>query len=172
MTGFRTKQEASVSPAVLPLPRSPKQPAQWGNCVGAATGYAIARAVNQTESPLLVVTADVQAAARLMEEVRFFLDDHATEILSFPDWETLPYDIFSPLPELVSQRLLTLHRLRRLKRGIIVVPVATLMQRLLPAEFLDANSLMLKIGDELDLDGFRQRLEAAEIGRASCRERV
>ena len=113
------------------------------------------------ESPLLVVTADVQAAARLMEEIRFFLDDQSTEILSFPDWETLPYDVFSPLPELVSQRLLTLHRLRRLKRGIIVVPVATLMQRLLPAEFLDANSLMLSVGGELDLDEFRRRLEAA-----------
>ena len=161
MAGFRSKQEFPVSPAVPPLPDSPAQPTLWGNCVGAATGYAIARAVSQSESPLLVVTADVQAAARLMEEVRFFLDDQSTEILSFPDWETLPYDVFSPLPELVSQRLLTLHRLRQLKRGIIVVPVATLMQRLLPAEFLDKNSLMLGVGEELDLDAFRQRLEAA-----------
>jgi transcription-repair coupling factor (superfamily II helicase) len=150
-----------VSPAVPLIPASPAQPVQWGNCVGGGAGYVIARAVSQAESPLLVVTADVQAASRLMEEVCFFLDDRSAEILSFPDWETLPYDVFSPLPELVSQRLLTLHRLRRLKRGVIVVPVATLMQRLLPAEFLDANSLMLKVGDELDLDGFRQRLEAA-----------
>ncbi len=158
---FAPNEIASVSPAVPLIPASPAQPVQWGNCVGGGAGYVIARAVSQAESPLLVVTADVQAASRLMEEVCFFLDDRSAEILSFPDWETLPYDVFSPLPELVSQRLLTLHRLRRLKRGVIVVPVATLMQRLLPAEFLDANSLMLKVGDELDLDGFRQRLEAA-----------
>ncbi|MGB5641298.1 MAG: transcription-repair coupling factor [Sedimenticolaceae bacterium] len=149
---------SSVSP---PLPRSAAQPIRWGNCAGAAAGYAIARAVAQAASPLLVVTADVQAAARLMEEIGFFLDDPSIEVLSFPDWETLPYDVFSPLPELVSQRLLTLHRLRNLQRGIVVVPVATLMQRLLPAEFLDANSLLLNIGDELDLEHFRRRLETA-----------
>jgi len=108
-----------------------------------------------------VVTADVQAAARLTEEIRFFLDDPTLEVLGFPDWETLPYDVFSPLPELVSQRLLTLHRLRGLRRAVLVVPIATLMQRLLPASFLDASSLVLGISDQLDLDPFRRRLEAA-----------
>ena len=150
-----------VSPVTLPLPQSAAQPIRWGNCAGATAGYAIARAVSQATSPILVVTADVQAAARLIEEVQFFLADDAFDVMSFPDWETLPYDVFSPLPELVSQRLLTLHRLRNLDRGIIVVPVATLMQRLLPADFLDANSLLVRIGDELDLDLFRQRLESA-----------
>ena len=155
-------QRRSVNSAAPPLlPKSHAEPAHWGNCVGGAAGYAIARAVGQATSPLLVVTADVQAAARLTDEIRFFLDDQSTEILNFPDWETLPYDVFSPLPELVSQRLLTLHRLRRLKRGVIVAPVATLMQRLLPEAFLDANSLLLKVGDDLDLDAFRRRLETA-----------
>ncbi len=133
----------------------------WGRCIGAATGYAIARAVADARAPLLVVTSDVQAATRLMEEIRFFRDDPALEVLSFPDWETLPYDVFSPLPELVSQRLLTLHRLRGMKTGVIVVPIATLMQRLLPPGFLDAHSLLLDVGDELDLDAFRLRLESA-----------
>ncbi|MCB1798131.1 MAG: transcription-repair coupling factor, partial [Gammaproteobacteria bacterium] len=128
--------------------------------MGAASGYAIARAVNQADAPLLVVTADVQAAARLTDEICFFLDDPTLEVLGFPDWETLPYDVFSPLPELISQRLLTLHRLRGLQRGVIVVPVATLMQRLLPPEFLDANSLLLEVGDDLDMEDFRQRLVA------------
>jgi len=117
--------------------------------------------MDSATAPLLVVTADVQAAARLSDEIRFFLDDPTLEVLGFPDWETLPYDVFSPLPELVSQRLLTLHRLRSLQRGIIVVPVATLMQRLLPAEFLDAHSLLVQVGEPLDLDDFRRRLESA-----------
>ncbi len=117
--------------------------------------------MSSAAAPILVVTADVQAAYRLMEEIRFFLADPTIEVLSFPDWETLPYDVFSPLPELVSQRLLTLHRLRRLQRGVVVVPIATLLQRLLPQAFLDANSLLLQRGEALDLDPFRQRLEAA-----------
>ncbi len=151
----------SVSVAVPPLPTSKSPLTHWGRCTGAAVGYAIAQAVGRADAPLLVITRDVQAATRLMEEVCFFLDDDTIEVLGFPDWETLPYDVFSPLPELISQRLLTLHRLRSLKRGVVVVPVATLMQRLLPAEYLDANSLLLDVGDDLDLDAFRLRLEQA-----------
>ncbi len=146
---------------VVPLPSSNEQSVHWGNCTGGAIGYAVANALANASSPLLLITADVHAAALLTEEVRFFLEDPSTPVLGFPDWETLPYDVFSPLPELVSQRLTTLHQLRRMDKGIIIAPVATLMQRLLPAEFLDANSLLLNVGDELDLDIFRQRLEAA-----------
>lgn len=144
-----------------PLPTDARDSQRWGRCAGAAAGFAIAAAAPNAAAPLLVVTADVQSAHRLSEEIRFFLADKSLPVLSFPDWETLPYDIFSPLPELVSQRLQTLHRLRKLTRGIVVVPVATLMQRLLPADFLDGNSLLLDVGDRLDLDDFRRRLEAA-----------
>ncbi|MCB1773973.1 MAG: transcription-repair coupling factor, partial [Gammaproteobacteria bacterium] len=151
----------TVNFAVPPIPDSNESPALWGRCVGAASGFAIAAAAGATRAPLLVVTDDVQAAQRLIEEIQFFLDGDAIEVLGFPDWETLPYDVFSPLPELVSQRLLTLHRLRRLKRGVVVVPVGTLMQRLLPAVFLDSHSLLLQVGEKLDIDAFRQRLEAA-----------
>ncbi|MCB1789711.1 MAG: transcription-repair coupling factor [Gammaproteobacteria bacterium] len=150
-----------VKSAVPPLPTPAHPEIRWGHCIGAATGLAVARVVETASAPLLVVTQDVQSAARLIEEIRFFLADDAVPVLGFSDWETLPYDIFSPLPELVSQRLLTLHRLRKLRRGTVVVPVSTLMQRLLPAAFLDANSLLFGVGERLDLDAFRQRLEAA-----------
>lgn len=150
-----------VSAVVPPLPDNATSVTRWGHCTGAATGYAIAQAVARATAPMLVIVADVQAAGRLMEEVRFFLDDTELDVLGFPDWETLPYDVFSPLPELISQRLLTLHQMRNLTRGVVVVPVATLMQRLLPADYLDANSLLLGVGDQLDLDAFRRRLEQA-----------
>jgi hypothetical protein len=79
-------------------------------------------------------------------------------VLTFPDWETLPYDVFSPLPELVSERLLTLHRLPQLTRGVLVVPVGTLLQRLPPRDFVDGHALVLGVGDRLDLDATRERL--------------
>ena len=82
-------------------------------------------------------------------------------VLGFPDWETLPYDVFSPLPELVSERLATLCRLPTLRRGVLVVPVGTLLQRLAPRAYLDAHSLMLAVGDRLDVDATRRRLEQA-----------
>jgi transcription-repair coupling factor (superfamily II helicase) len=151
----------TVNSVALPFPDSSDLPTSWGGCTGAAAGYAIARLAATGGAPLLVVTPDVQAATRLIAEVRFFGNDADTEVLGFPEWETLPYDIFSPLPELVSQRLKTLHRLRRLARGVVVVPVSTVMQRLLPADFLDSHSLVMQLGDRLDVDAFRRRLEAA-----------
>uniref|UniRef100_UPI00241E05FB transcription-repair coupling factor n=1 Tax=Ectopseudomonas oleovorans TaxID=301 RepID=UPI00241E05FB len=82
-------------------------------------------------------------------------------ILCFPDWETLPYDSFSPHQDIISERLQTLHRLPHLKKGILLVPVATLLQRLPPPGFLDQYSLMLDTGSTLDLDAMRGRLEKA-----------
>jgi transcription-repair coupling factor (superfamily II helicase) len=104
---------------------------------------------------------DVQAAAHLRAELGFFLAGSGLPLLGFPDWETLPYDVFSPLPELVSERLLTLHRLPGLDKGVLVVPVGTLMQRLPPREYVDGQSLVLAVGDRLDLDATRRRLERA-----------
>ncbi|MFX8868133.1 hypothetical protein ABTM84_19360, partial [Acinetobacter baumannii] len=77
--------------------------------------------------------------------------DRELPVLPFPDWETLPYDRFSPHPDIVSQRLATLNRLPALKRGIVVVPVQTLMQRLAPRRHVVGGSFDVKVGQRLDL---------------------
>jgi transcription-repair coupling factor (superfamily II helicase) len=114
---------------------------------------------------VLALVEDVQAAARLTDALAFFLGVEPAGAtvprLAFPDWETLPYDVFSPLPELVSERLLTLHRLPDLRRGVLVVPMATLLQRLPPRDYVDGHSLVLAVGDHLDLEATRRRLERA-----------
>jgi len=82
-------------------------------------------------------------------------------VIAFPDWETLPYDLFSPHPDIVSQRLAALHRLPTLKRGIVIVPVQTLLQRLAPLKHVVGGSFDVKIGQRLDLDAEKRRLESA-----------
>jgi transcription-repair coupling factor (superfamily II helicase) len=109
----------------------------------------------------MVVADDVQAANRIEQALCFFLAHRAVPVLHFPDWETLPYDVFSPLPELVSERLLTLNRLPESDKGVLVVPVSTLMQRLPPRDYLEAHTLLLDVGQRLDLDATRRRLEMA-----------
>ena len=153
------EQAPSHSPLSPPLPQRPGERLLWGRLYGAAAALAIASAARQASHPLIAVVADVQAATILRAELGFFLHGEDLPILSFPDWETLPYDVFSPLPELVSERLLTLHRLPTLTRGVLVVPVGTLLQRLPPRDYVDGHSLMLSVGDRLDLDRTRQRLE-------------
>jgi len=150
-----------VSPLSPPLPARAGERLLWGRLYGSSRALAIAKATERASGPVLAVVEDVQATARLQAELRFFLAGSELPVLSFPDWETLPYDQFSPLPELVSERLLTLHRLPGLQRGILVVPTGTLLQRLAPREYVDGHSLVLAVGDRLDPDATRRRLEQA-----------
>ncbi|WP_457673774.1 transcription-repair coupling factor [Thiolapillus sp.] len=151
--------EQITSPLEPRLPGKPGERLQWGRCLGASLELAIARTAHRWQDLVVVITRDVQEASRLEQQLAFFLEDGELPILHFPDWETLPYDLFSPLPELVSQRLLTLHRLRKTRQGVLIVPAATAQQRILPPDYLDAHSLVLDKGDTLEIDSFRQRLE-------------
>ncbi len=151
--------EQTTSATQPPLPEKPGERLQWGRCSGAVHELTIAQAARQWPGLVVVVARDVQEAARLEQTLGFFLQDKQLPILHFPDWETLPYDVFSPLPELVSQRLLTLHQLQSANKGIIIVPVATLQQRILPPDYLNICNLVLDTGGQLDIKSFRQRLE-------------
>ncbi len=150
-----------LSPLSPALPTRTDERVQWGRLYGCSSALAIACAARHYPGLMLAVTEDVHSATHLEQELQFFLDGSEIPVLNFPDWETLPYDIFSPLPELVSQRLFTLHRLSGLDQGVLVVPVSTLLQRLPPKAYVDANSLVVACGDRLPLAPTRRRLEQA-----------
>lgn len=133
---------------------------QWGNLPGAALALAIAEAAKAaTRRFTLLITQDSQTADRLEQELRFFAPE--LPVLNFPDWETLPYDVFSPHQDIISQRVATLYRLPELSHGILVVPLATALHRLAPTRFLLGSSLVLDVGQRLDVEATRARLEAA-----------
>jgi transcription-repair coupling factor (superfamily II helicase) len=143
------------------LPSSPEKALYAGQLYGSAQGLLLAKAAQQHDGPLLVVTDDMASAHRLELEAKFYLGDNSRTILHFPDWETLPYDTFSPHQDIVSERLQTLHQLPDFKQGILFVPIATLMQRIAPRAFLEGNTLMLNTGDQFDIEQWRMRLEKA-----------
>ncbi len=146
-----------------PLPRAGQQRAYW-RAPGSPTAlaWAIGRAAAHHDGALLAIARDNHAANQLEADLRTLLgEDAALPVLAFPDWETLPYDQFSPHPEIVSQRLAALQRLPTLKRGIVVVPVQTLLQRLPPLSYVVGNSFDLRVGQRLDLDAEKRRLESA-----------
>jgi transcription-repair coupling factor (superfamily II helicase) len=153
--------QSSIAPPLQPvLPPDNRQPLRWGQLYGAAPALVIAAAAHRFRGLALVIAPDSQTAARLNTELQIF-GGPELEILAFPDWETLPYDGFSPHQDILSQRLATLYRLPQRRRGVLVAPVATLMQRLAPRDYLDRYALLLRVGERLDLASFRQRLEAA-----------
>ncbi|EMR12797.1 transcription-repair coupling factor [Methylophaga lonarensis MPL] len=143
------------------LPVSAKSHRHAGQLYGSAQGLLLANAAVQHEGPLLVITADMATAQRLETEIRFYLADSSLPILHFPDWETLPYDNFSPHQDIISERLQTLHQLPTFRRGILLVPIATLMHRIAPASFLEGSTLRLQTGEQFDIEQWRLRLEKA-----------
>ncbi|HAL69464.1 MAG TPA: transcription-repair coupling factor, partial [Pseudomonas sp.] len=131
----------------------------WGNLPGAALSLAIAEAASSAGRFTLLLTADSQAADRLEQELKFFAPE--LPVLPFPDWETLPYDLFSPHQDIISQRIASLYRLPELSHGILVVPITTALHRLAPTRFLLGSSLVLDVGQTIDVEQMRSRLEAS-----------
>lgn len=146
--------------SVLRLPSLPAASGKqtWGNLPGAALSLAIAEAANAAKRFTLLLTADSQSAERLEQELKFFAPE--LPVLHFPDWETLPYDLFSPHQDIISQRIASLYRLPELSHGILVVPITTALHRLAPKRFLLGSSLVLDVGQKLDVEQMRTRLEA------------
>ena len=110
--------------------------------------------------PLVIITASAFDAQRLVEELPFFAPDLVVSML--PDWETLPYDHFSPHPDLISERLATLYQISQNHCDVIIVPAGTALLRLPSQAYLAANTFMLKKGQRLDLDALRK--QCAEAG--------
>ena len=147
------------SPLQPALPQQAGRRLHWGRLQGCGKALAICSAAERDGGIVVLIAADPAAAARLRENLAFFqAGDSATRLLSFPDWETLPYDHFSPYQDIVSERLATLTALQRPGGAILIVPVSTLMHRLLPPDYLRANSMRLSAGEELSLESFRADL--------------
>lgn len=147
--------------SVLRLPTLPAAAGKqhWGNLQGATLSLAIAEGASAARNFTLLLTADSQSAERLEQELAFFAP--SLPVLQFPDWETLPYDLFSPHQDIISQRIASLYRLPELSHGVLVVPITTALHRLAPTSFLLGSSLVLDVGQRLDVEQMRLRLEAA-----------
>ena len=133
----------------------------WTGLSGDSLPLAIANAVQTLEGLLVVITPDMQSAELLHEQYNFFKADAGIPAVIFPDWETLPYDNFSPHQDIISQRLASLNRLPGLQRGLLIVSAPTVMQRLPPVDYIFKNSLMLKTGEQLDPEEMRVQLDSA-----------
>ena len=141
--------------------QAPQSKQIWGQLYGSSLALALAEYCQQTPGVKLLIAQDNLSASQIQDELQFFLDPQGTpqELLFFPDWETLPYDQFSPHQDIISERLYTLSRLQQVTNAVIITSASTLMHRLCPPEFLNQYALMLKEGQKLDLNEFRNQLQ-------------
>ena len=140
------------------IPTQPNDHKILGNVLPGADALAISEIAEQNQNLTVVVTPDTRSAVRLSRVLSELISQN---VCLFPDWETLPYDTFSPHQEIISSRLSALFHLQNAKKGIFLLPISTLMQRLCPPQYLQHNVLLIKKGDRLVIDKMRLQLEAA-----------
>ena len=140
--------------------------------VGSADALLLARQgqADKAQGRLTAVfTAQAGDAQRLLDEIAFFAPE--LQCVVFPDWETLPYDTFSPHQDLISERLATLWRIARQGQehgaDLVLVPAATALYRLAPASFLAGYTFHFKVHQKLDETRLRAQLTLAGYSHVS-----
>jgi transcription-repair coupling factor (superfamily II helicase) len=141
------------------LPAAGK-PIAFGRLLGASAALAITELAQRAAAPVLVLAEDPRHADLLEAEMRFFAR-HRTPVQHFVEWETLPWDSFSPHQDIISERLSVLATLQKMRRGITVVSAPTLLQRLPPLDYVAARSMSLSSRQSLPRDPFIESLAAA-----------
>ena len=143
-----------------PAPPASRLQHYWQGLHGSASSLMAARLAETAGHLVVYVAADTDAAFHAQAEMRFYAPPKVP-VMTFPDWETLPYDHFSPHQDIISERLATLYELPTTATGALVVPVSTLLQRLAPPTFVQSQSLVLRVGARFDLSWERERLTRA-----------
>ena len=132
----------------------------WTGLHGSSTAMALLSAASAHDGIVLVLTRSSHQSHLLEQDLNLF-SDGSLPVLHFPDHETLPYDPFSPHPDIIAERLATLSSLAAIKSGLLLVPMATLMQRLPPRSHALGQNIQLKTGQTLVINEFRERLQQA-----------
>ena len=148
-----------------PLPTSNAKRSFWHLPPGSSDAAAVATLAADHPGITLVLTEQADAAARLTREVPLFLDTAAVTLLSLPEFELLPYDFFSPHPDIISARLRTLRLLPERQHALLILPVSSMMRRLPPRNYLLGNSFSLAVAEHCDPGSFTTRLVDAGYQR-------
>ncbi|WP_425441790.1 transcription-repair coupling factor [Thorsellia anophelis] len=143
---------------LVDLPTKSGEHRHLGQIVGIGTALECAAMIARYSGVVLVVAPDMQTTLRLFEEIKPFTP---YQVSLFADWETLPYDSFSPQQEIISDRLSLLSKLKLETKGAIVVCITTLMQKICPNDFLHAHALLMTKGQLLSRDSLCIQLEEA-----------
>jgi len=150
----------NVHPLNARFPDSGSRGHCWGGLHGSSLALAIQSAAAVHPGITLVVTRSSHQAHVIARDIEL-LSTEALPVWLFPDHETLPYDPFSPHPEIIADRLKTLASLAAARQGILLSPVSSLIQRLPPADYILQRSFDLSVGQALSIEEFRRRLNHA-----------
>lgn len=140
------------------IPKKSGEVKQIGQLIGSSLSQFCAQAIDAHDGLVVIITDDMQQTTRIHEELRQFSPHPA---IFFPDWETLPYDSFSPHQDIVSERLSCLYHLGHLTKGALILPINTLMQKVCPQSYLGGHVFIMNKGLQISRENLRLQLENA-----------
>ncbi len=143
------------------IPQSANEKRTWNGLLAGSKYLALAQAAETWHGLSVLICKNSAEAFEAETALGVYLQSSTTEILSFPDWETLPYDQFSPHQDIISQRLETLSKLNQKHKAILICSCNTLMHRLAPPDFIRSQSFHLQTGDTLKPEQFCKQLSAS-----------
>ncbi|WP_196138057.1 transcription-repair coupling factor [Aliikangiella sp. G2MR2-5] len=141
------------------------------NVYGSSFALTIAETAKLHNGLIIVLLPNALSYLSLKREVEFFLHDQQPAgpvsagsskqipVFTLPDWETLPYDYFSPHQDIISERLKTLNQLPGINKGVLLLPVSSALQRLPYRQFIEQQCLSLSVGQKIDLKALRKELD-------------
>lgn len=156
------------APALLDTPNIPLNGhlSSWACRNIAETALAVTSKAQKHPGLVIFLTENMAKANQYHSLFKFFAHNQLP-ILTFPEWETLPYDHFSPHQDIISQRLATLYRLPSTTNGILILPISTLIQKVAPHPFIEKYTFLLQEGDQIEIESFCQQLESGSYKRVS-----
>jgi transcription-repair coupling factor (superfamily II helicase) len=150
----------STHPLNARFAEEPADHRSWVGLHGSSLALALQSAAAAHDGITLVVTRSSHQAHMLARDIEL-LSASPLPVWLFPDHETLPYDPFSPHPDIIADRLKTLAALAAAPQGVLLSPVSSLVQRLPPADYILQRSFDLAAGQALSIEDFRRRLHHA-----------
>ncbi|MXP50994.1 transcription-repair coupling factor [Pantoea sp. SoEX] len=138
------------------LPKKAGEIYNFGELVGTSYAIEYANIIENYFGFILIITSDKKTATQLFNEIKQFTK---SPVYYFPDWEIAPYTRSSPNKKNISNRIFILSQLLNIKHGILILSVKTLMQRICPCPYISSNSLLIKEGQKLSKDYFKNKLE-------------
>ena len=137
----------------------------WATLGSTAQALTIAESAAKYAGVSLVITATTAEASALRRAITFFLQSSDIETKVFPDWETLPYDIFSPHQDIISDRIQILSELPTLEQSVLILPLPSLLHQLPPTDYLASRLFDYQVDETLDRDKLHSQLTKAGYQR-------
>ncbi|MDH5630304.1 MAG: transcription-repair coupling factor, partial [Gammaproteobacteria bacterium] len=120
--------------------------------------FTVAEIAKSHQGLLVALLTDAGELDNIRDEIEYFLSGEDIPVVTFPDWETLPYDYFSPHQDIISQRLRALYHLPQMHKGVLLLPVTSALQKLSDKSFIQLNCHEFITGKQLQLTQLRKQL--------------